>query len=66
MRKYTAIDLELAATLKYPRDAEVENPIESVKALKPAKFSEERLRKAQALLRDMGLDVRPKSEQRPA
>ena len=56
MRKYTAIDLELAATLKYLLNAEVKNPIEALKALKSAKSTEERLRKAQELLKEMGLD----------
>jgi hypothetical protein len=55
MRGYTAIDLELAATLKYLRNTGMKNPVEALKDLKPAKSTPDRLRKAQELLREMGL-----------
>ena len=47
MEKYSAIELELSATLVYMRDEDSSEPTQDVARLKPLKATAERLRRAQ-------------------
>jgi|SRR5208282_3388 len=55
MGGYSAIELELAATLQYLQTRGFKDAAALVKELKPAKATPERLTHAQKLLRDLGL-----------
>jgi uncharacterized protein YwgA len=55
MSEYSAIELELAATLQFLRAEGFARAVEEVKQLKPAKANERRMQHAVELLRRLGL-----------
>jgi uncharacterized protein YwgA len=55
MSNYSAIELELAATIQYLRKQGSVNAIEEVKQLKPAKATDSRMARARSLLLEMGI-----------
>lgn len=56
MNNYSAIELELAATIRYLRCLGSADAIAEVKQLKPAKAAPERLERAEKLLQKLGLE----------
>src|SRR5208282_4145998 len=53
MKDYSAIELEVAATIVYLRNSGSQNPDKDVALLKPLKASPERLRRANVLLKQL-------------
>jgi hypothetical protein len=56
MRRYSALELELAATMVFLRDEWfVDDPVQETIRRKPVKASPDRIRRAQALVAELGL-----------